>query len=181
MRSGMAERTISSRRAWSGRLISLRVDQVALPSGRHASREIVEHPGAVAMLAWDGERIGLVRQWRQAAGAELLEIPAGTMEEGEEPLATAKRELAEELGMSARGWAAGPAFFTAPGFCTEYLSLFLATGLAPAEGQTEPDEEGLSVEWLLLDEALQAIDAGRIRDAKSVAGILWLARRTGLG
>jgi ADP-ribose pyrophosphatase len=175
----MAERTISSQRAWDGRLISLRVDQVELPSGRRASREIVEHPGAVAMLAWDGERVGLVRQWRQAAGAELLEIPAGSLEEGEEPLSTATRELAEELGMSARGWTAGPAFFTAPGFCTEYLSLFLATGLAPADGETEPDEEGLSVSWLTIDEALRAIDDGRIRDAKSVAGILWLARRIG--
>lgn len=177
----MAERTISSRRAWDGRLISLRVDEVELPSGRRASREIVEHPGAVAMLAWDGERLGLVRQWRQAAADELLEIPAGTMEAGEEPVETARRELAEELGMSARGWTPGPAFFTAPGFCTEYLSLFLATGLAPADGESEPDEEGLSVAWLTLDAALQAIDDGRIRDAKSVAGILWLARRIGLG
>ncbi len=177
----MRERTLDTRRPYEGRLISLRVDDVALESGRQTSREVVEHPGAVAMLAWDGARIGLVRQWRHAAGAELLEIPAGTMEAGEQPLATAKRELAEELGIAARDWIAGPAFFTAPGFCTEHLSLFLATDLAPADADAEPDEEGLSVSWLAMNEALDAIDDGRIRDAKSIAGILWLARRIGLG
>jgi ADP-ribose pyrophosphatase len=172
----MAERTIGSRQVFDGRLLTVRVDDVELPSGRGATREIVEHPGAVAMLAWDGERVALVRQWRQAAGDSLLEIPAGTREPGEDPLTTAQRELAEEVGVSAAQWAQGPAFFTAPGFCTEYLTIFLASELAPADGTAEPDEEGLMVEWLPLGDALAALDEGRIRDAKSVAGILWLAR-----
>lgn len=172
----MPERTVSSRRAFSGRLLSLRVDEVELDSGRRATREVVEHPGAVAVLAWDGERLAAVRQWRQAAGAELLEIPAGTLEPGESPLATAQRELAEECGLAARRWEEGPAFYTAPGFSTELLTLFLATDLHPVDAQP-PDDEALERSWLTLADALAAIDDGRIRDAKSLVGILWLVRR----
>ncbi|MGH2456597.1 MAG: NUDIX domain-containing protein [Candidatus Limnocylindria bacterium] len=172
----MEERTIATRRPFAGRLISVRVDEVALPSGRTATREVVEHPGAVAILAWDGERLALVRQWRQAVGGELLEIPAGTLEPGEQPLATARRELGEECGVSAAAWEAGPSFFTAPGFCTERLSLFLATGLAPVDTAT-PDDEELELSWVTLAEALAAVEGSRIADAKSIAGVLWLARR----
>ncbi len=175
----MAERTISSRRVWEGRLINLRVDEVELQSGRHASREIVEHPGAVAMIAWDGERLGMVRQWRHAAGRSLLEIPAGTMEPGEEPEQTARRELAEELRVAAEHWLAGPSFFTAPGFSTEYLHIFLAADLSVTVPYSTPDEEEISIEWMTLDEALRGIDDGDVQDAKSVAGVLWLARRLG--
>ncbi len=172
----MEERTIATRRPFAGRLISVRVDEVALPSGRTATREVVEHPGAVAILAWDGERLALVRQWRQAVGGELLEIPAGTLEPGEQPLATARRELGEECAVSAAAWEAGPSFFTAPGFCTERLSLFLATGLAPVDTAT-PDDEELELSWVTLAEALAAVEGSRIADAKSIAGVLWLARR----
>jgi ADP-ribose pyrophosphatase len=174
--ASMPERTLSSRRAFSGRLLSLRVDEVELESGRHATREVVEHPGAVAILAWDGERLAAVRQWRQAAAAELLEIPAGTLEHGEPPLIAARRELAEECGLTARRWEEGPSFYTAPGFSTELLTLFLATDLRPVEAQP-PDDESLERSWLTLADALAAIDEGRIRDAKSLVGILWLARR----
>lgn len=169
------ERTVTSRRAYDGRLISLRVDDVELPDGRRSSREIVEHPGAVGILAWDGERVRLVRQWRHATGRDLLEIPAGTLDPGEEPLVTAQRELAEECGLAADRWRPGPRFFTAPGFCTEELSLFLATGLRDEEAEG-PDDEAIEVERPTLSEALAAVDEGRIVDAKSVAGILWLAR-----
>ena len=172
---GMPERTVSSRRAFSGRLLSLRVDEVELESGRRASREVVEHPGAVAILAWDGEQLAAVRQWRQAAGADLLEIPAGTLEPGELPLVTAQRELAEECGLAAERWVAGPVFYTAPGFSTELLTLFLATGLHQVD-VASPDDEALERSWLTLPDALAAIDAGGIRDAKSLVGILWLAR-----
>jgi ADP-ribose pyrophosphatase len=174
----MAELTISSRRPFEGRLISVRVDEVRLASGRTASREVVEHPGAVGILAWDGRRLALVRQWRHPAEAELLEIPAGTLDPGEEPLTTARRELAEECGLGATSWEAGPSFFTAPGFCTERLSLFLATGLSPVEAEA-PDDEELELEWLDLADALRAVENGTMIDAKSVAGILWLARRLG--
>ncbi len=172
----MPERTISSRHAFTGRLLAVRVDEVELESGRRAVREVVEHPGAVAILAWDGERLAMVSQWRQAAGADLLEIPAGTCEPGEAPLATAQRELAEECGLGGAKWEEGPSFYTAPGFSTELLNLFLATDLGLIDTQA-PDDEALERSWLTLPDALSAIDAGRIRDAKSLVGILWLARR----
>jgi ADP-ribose pyrophosphatase len=172
----MPERTLSSRVAFAGRLLAVRVDDVELESGRRAVREVVEHPGAVAVLAWDGDRLAMVRQWRQAAGAELLEIPAGTREPGEAPLATAQRELAEECGLGAARWQEGPSFYTAPGFSTELLTLFLATDPHPVE-MTAPEDEALERSWLTLPDALAAIDAGEIRDAKSLVGILWLARR----
>jgi ADP-ribose pyrophosphatase len=130
----------------------------------------------VGVLAWDGARLAVVRQWRHAAGAALLEIPAGTLDPGEEPLATARRELAEECAVAASSWEAGPSFYTAPGFCTERLSLFLATGLGTEEAEG-PEDEDLELSWLTLQEALAAIEDGAIVDAKSIAGILWLARR----
>lgn len=176
----MPERTVSSRRAFTGHLLALRVDEVELASGRGATREVVEHPGAVAMLAWDGTRLAMVTQWRQAAGAELLEIPAGTREPGESPLITAKRELAEECALAANKWVEGPSFYTAPGFSTELLTLFLSTDLRPTD-TVPPDDEALERSWLTLPDALQAIDDGRIRDAKSLVGILWLARRVAGG
>jgi len=170
------ERTIRSTTEFVGRLISLRVDEVERPDGRRATREIVGHPGAVAILAWDGARLGMVRQWRHAAGDVLLEIPAGTMEPGEDPKTTARRELGEEMGVAAAAWATGPSFYTAPGFCTERLTLFLATELEETQVEA-PDDEDVEQEWLPLAEALDAIENGRIADAKSIAGILWLARR----
>ena len=171
----MPERTVSSRVAFTGRLLALRVDEVELESGRHTTREVVEHPGAVAILAWDGERLAAVRQWRQAAATELLEIPAGTREPGEAPLVTAKRELAEECGLTGAHWEEGPAFYTAPGFSTELLTLFLATDLHTVD-VAPPEDEALERSWLPLADALAAIDDGRIRDAKSLVGILWLSR-----
>lgn len=170
----VAERTVGSERIYDGRLISVRVDSVELASGRVAEREIVEHPGAVAVVAWDGERVGLVRQWRHAAGVALLEIPAGTLDDGEEPLAAARRELAEECGVSAGEWRPGPRFWTAPGFCTELLHVFAASGLSSAEGSLAEDEE-IEVEWRTLPDALAAIDSGEIADAKTIAGLLWFA------
>src|SRR6266545_4913269 len=117
----MAERVVSSEQVFKGKLISVRVDQVVLDNGHAASREVVEHPGAVAILAWDGGRLAMVRQWRHPAGRELLEIPAGTLDPGESPRTTAERELGEECGLAADTWEQGPSFFSAPGFCTELL------------------------------------------------------------
>ena len=174
----MEERTLRSTLPWSGRRIRVRVDEVERSDGHRTTREIVEHPGAVAMLAWDGERLALVRQWRHATGQVLLEIPAGTLESGEPPAETARRELAEEVGMAATTWVEGPRFYTAPGFCTELMHLYLATGLTDAAEEADADEL-LEAVWLSLPDALDAIDDGRIIDAKSIAGIGWLARRLG--
>jgi ADP-ribose pyrophosphatase len=172
----MEERALGSTHPWRGRRIAVRVDDIERSDGHRTTREIVEHPGAVGILAWDGERLALVRQWRHAAGRALLEIPAGTLEPGEEALATARRELAEEAGLAAERWDDGPGFYTAPGFCTEYLRLFLATSLSEVAAGGDEDEE-LEASWVTLAEALAMIDAGEIVDAKSIAGILWLARR----
>jgi ADP-ribose pyrophosphatase len=174
----MPERTVRSEHVFRGDLLSLRVDEVELDSGRRTTREVVEHPGAVAILAWDGERLAMVSQWRAAASGELLEIPAGTLEPGEQPGATARRELAEECGLAANNWEEGPSFYTAPGFSTELLTLFLASDLVPSEASA-PEDEALTRSWVTLDEALAAIDDGRIGDAKSLVGILWLVRRLG--
>ncbi len=171
----MAERTLSSERHFSGTLLTLRVDQVELADGGRSHREIVEHPGAVAIVAWDGERLALVRQWRHAVGRDMLEVPAGTLDPGEEPERAARRELAEECALEARRWQAGPCFFTAPGFTTEELTVYLATGLHATEAQ-QADDEDLEVVWLTLEDAVAAADDGRIADAKSLVAIGWLAR-----
>ena len=172
----MEERTLSSTHPWTGRRIRVRVDEVERADGHRTTREIVEHPGAVAILAWDGERLAMVSQWRHATGEVLLEIPAGTLEPDEPPIETARRELAEEVGLAASTWVDGPRFFTAPGFCDELMYLYFATDLSDADGESDPDEV-LEASWLTLADALAAIDDGRIRDAKTIAGIEWLARR----
>jgi len=174
----MEERTLSSARPWTGRRIRVRVDEIERSDGHRTTREIVEHPGAVAILAWDGERLAMVRQWRHATGQVLLEIPAGTLEPDEPPARTARRELAEEVGLAAATWVAGPRFYTAPGFCTELMHLYLATGLTEATAEADADEL-LEPAWLTLADALAAIDDGRIIDAKSIVGVGWLARKLG--
>ncbi len=172
----MTEQIVATTRPFSGRLVAVRIDDVRLASGRHTQREVVEHPGAVGILAWDAARVALVSQWRHAVSQTLLEIPAGTLEPGEEPATTARRELAEECGLQARRWEQGPSFFTAPGFCDERLTLFVASELAPATAQPPEDEE-LELSWLPIADAVTAASDGRIRDAKSMVGILWLQRR----
>lgn len=171
----MEERTLNTRTAWKGRRIGVRVDAVERADGHRTTREIVEHPGAVAILAWDGERLAVVRQWRHATGRTLLEIPAGTLEPDEAPADTARRELAEECGLAAATWIEGPRFYTAPGFCTELMHLYLATDLTDTPSIADEDES-LDRDWLSISEAEAAIDEGRIMDAKTIAAVGWLAR-----
>jgi ADP-ribose pyrophosphatase len=172
----MEERTISSSVPWEGHRIRVRVDDVERGDGHRTRREIVEHPGAVAILAWDGERLAMVRQWRHATQRVLLEIPAGTLEPDEPPAETARRELAEEAGLAAASWVEGPRFYTAPGFCDELMHLYLATDLRETAAGGDTDEQ-LEPSWMTLADALAAIDDGRIADAKTMAGVGWLARR----
>ena len=172
----MEERTVSTTRPWTGRRVGVRIDEVERADGRRTSREVVEHPGAVAILAWDGERLAMVRQWRHATGQILLEIPAGTLEPGEPPAETARRELAEEVGLAASAWTEGPRFYTAPGFCTELMHVYLATDLRDERADADEDED-LEPSWMTLPEVLGAIDDGGIVDAKTMAAVGWLARR----
>ena len=171
-----AERVLASEHPFTGKLLRLRVDRVALPSGRETTREVVEHPGAVAIvpLLPDG-RVVLVRQYRHAVGAALLEVPAGTLDQpGESPEEAAARELAEETGYRAARLAPLVTFFPAPGFCTERLTVFLATGLTGGEQGPMEDEE-LTVETVALDAVPDLIARGELRDAKTLVGLL-LAR-----
>lgn len=167
------ERTLSSETVFQGRIVrKLRVDRVAMPTGREVQREIVEHAPAVCIVAVDGEgRTVLERQYRLAAGETLLEIPAGGIDPEEDPLSAAKRELLEETGYTAREWKKLGGFYSAPGFCTEFLHLYLARGLTLTEAQPEEDED---IELVLTPVAdiPGLIASGAIHDGKSVAGLL---------
>lgn len=171
----MSERTLTSHLIYDGRLIRLRVDEVELPGGRRTTREVVEARGAVGIVALDGEgRIVLVRQYRRPAERELWEIPAGTLEPGERPADCARRELAEETGFTAREIAPLAAFYTSPGFCNEWMYLFLARGLSRGR-QAQEDDEAIRVALVPLTQALAMIRTGDICDAKTLAGLLLAA------
>jgi ADP-ribose pyrophosphatase len=155
----------SAQRVYEGRLLGLTVERW----GEH-EREIVEHPGAVAIVAVDDAGcVTLVRQLREPARARLLELPAGTAEPGEEPLATARRELQEECGLSGGEWRELAAFWTTPGFCRERMHLFAAEGVERGEASPDPDEELELVRWPVAEVGERL---GEIEDAKTLAGLL---------
>lgn len=156
---------------FEGKVVRLYLDLVKLPNGREAEREVVLHWGAVGMVPIDDQgRVVLVRQYRHAPGEELLEIPAGKLAEGEDPLDCAARELKEEIGCEANMWVKLASFYTSPGFSDEELHLFLAEGLV--EGDAEPEEEEfLEVLRMPLDRALALVAEGGIRDSKTIAGL----------
>jgi 8-oxo-dGTP pyrophosphatase MutT (NUDIX family) len=163
---------IGSETAWEGRIATVRVDRFRYDDGQEAEREIVAHPGAVAVVAHDGERLYLVRQPREAVEEQaLLELPAGKLdEEGEEPLDTAKRELAEEIGKGARAWAHLTSFYTSPGFADEECHVYLATDLYDEHADADDTERIEIVKAPLAD--LDDVIAG-CRDSKTLVGLLW--------
>jgi ADP-ribose pyrophosphatase len=161
---------------YSGLIASVRVERFRHDDGEVVQREVIGHPGAVAVVAHDDEHVWLVRQPREAAGEEaLLEIPAGKLDvEGEPPLETAKRELAEEIGKAAARWTELGSFYTSPGFTDEVIWLFLATELTDVERPEVEEEERIQIiPWPLAD-LDAAID--ECRDAKSLIGLLKFAR-----
>ena len=163
---------IASKVVWEGKIATVRIDRFRYQDGEEADREIVEHPGAVAVVAFDGERLLLVRQPREPVNdPALLELPAGKLdEEGESPLDTAKRELAEEIGKGARTWQHLTSFYTSPGFTDEECHLFIATNLYDERAEVEENERIQIVEVPLadLDRVIQ-----ECRDAKTLVGLLW--------
>ena len=164
---------IGGRTVWEGRIAKVRVDRFRYEDGEEAEREIVEHPGAVGIVAHDGEKLYLVRQPREPVGEEaLLELPAGKLdEEGESPLDTAQRELAEEIGKGARTWQHLTRFYTSPGFADEECHLFMATDLYDEKADTDENERIEVVEVALTDLDGVIRDC---RDSKTLVGLLWL-------
>ena len=171
---------LSSRIAYKGRHIQVREDRVIEPAGYECSREIVVHPGAVCIVARPTpEEVILIRQYRHATGRELLELPAGTLHDGEDPRECAIRELEEETGYRAATVIERARFWTTPGFTTEFMHLYEAAGLTKTEVHPD-DDEVIAVEIVRRTEALQMIEDGRIQDAKSMLGLLRHYCRGGL-
>ena len=166
------EETLSSRLVYQGRVVRLRVDAVRMPGGRETTREIVERDDCVAVVALDADgKLLLVRQFRKAVGKELLEIPAGGIDPGESPEEAVKREMREETGYLPRKVEPLGGFYSAPGYATEYLYLYLATDLIPSQLFAE-DTEGISLVRVAPEEVPELISSGGICDAKSIAGLL---------
>lgn len=188
-REALTERVLASRVVHRGGYLEVRVERIERADGSQADRDIVVHPGAVAIIALDDEeRVLLVRQFRLAAGGPLLEIPAGGLDiptaggAAEDPEAAARRELEEETGARANAWRHLGSFWTAPGFATELMHLYLATGVRAVDpgGRLAPDEdERLELVRMPWREAVDLVERGEIRDAKSIVGLFWLAREKG--
>lgn len=168
---------IASRRIFEGKVVSLRVSEYRRPSGVVVRREVMDHPGAVVMVPVEDDHVLLVCQPREAVGRRMLELPAGKLDfVGEEPLDCARRELAEEVGRAAGTWRDLGGFYTAPAVLTELIHCFLATDLTPIDHPPIEEEEIEVVPWPLSDLG-GLID--RIEDAKSLIGLLRLARELG--
>lgn len=174
--SHLIERGLTQESVYRGKQLKIRVDTVALPNGEIAQREIVEHPGAVAVipLTEDG-KVVLVRQFRYALNRVTLEIPAGKLEWGEELEATCARELAEETGLLAANFERLTEIVPTPGYSNERITIYKATGLTRTEAGGDADEF-IEVVELPLAEALAMISRGEIADAKTLIGLLWLSR-----
>ena len=168
----MTERTLESGEVYRGRILRVREDKVSLPNGKTGTREVVEHPGGVGILALDDDGCAvLVRQYRYAFSRVLTEIPAGKREKGEAPFVTAQRELKEEIGATAEAWTDLGALIASPGCYGETLYLFLACELT--FGETHPDaDEFLETVRVPFDEAVELCMSGELTDAKTVAAIL---------
>lgn len=185
----LCETLVSSEVIRKSRILEFRIDTIETRDGRRSTRDIAAHPGAVAVVAIDGEdRVLMVRQWRHAASGPLLEIPAGTLDRHpdgslEDPSIAAARELEEETGSRAASWRLLGSFYTAPGFTSELMYLYLATGLTSshADGLHPDEDEHLELVPIPFADAVSMAMAGEIHDAKSMVGLLMAARIRGAG
>lgn len=169
------ERLLESRRVYEGRILNLRLDRVELPNGHRSVREVVEHDEVVAIVPVDANgEVLLVRQHRQAVGKALLEVPAGGVDKGEDLLAAAQRELQEETGHRAESLERIGGFYVSPGYCTEYIHLYLARELSESSLDADEDED-IVLDRRPLAAAIDLIASGEIQDAKTITGLL-LAR-----
>lgn len=186
-RKSTSARVLSSRVSYRGPVFSVTTDEVEEPGGVSARRDVIRHSGSVVVLAVDGAartgskaepRLLLERQYRHAAQSMMWELPAGRIDDGETALTAAKRELLEETGYSARQWKRILHFYVSPGFLDETMTIYLARGLQAGEAQPEADEK-ITTRFFPLSEAKRMALHGRIRDAKTICGILWLAQMLG--
>jgi 8-oxo-dGDP phosphatase len=167
--------TLTSTDVYVGKILALRADEVSMPGGGRAKREVVEHLGAVAVVALDEhDQVVLIHQYRYALGRRLWELPAGLLDvAGEEPVRTAQRELAEEAGVAARDWSLLVDVATSPGFTDECVRVFLGTGLSDVDRPAAADEEAdLVIRRFPLAEAVRMVLAGEIVNGPAVAGLL---------
>lgn len=169
-RPGLDEETLSTQPIFDGKIIKLQVDTVRLPDGNTATREVVKHPGAVAVLALNGGKMLAVEQYRQPMGRTEVEIPAGKLDPGEDPLVAAQRELQEETGCFGGDLRHLRSFYTSPGFADELIHLYVTENAQKGEMALDEDEF-LEVSELTLEEAFQYIEDGRIADAKTILAV----------
>lgn len=165
------EDTISSKPIFNGRVISLQVDEVRLPNGQTATREIVKHPGAVAVIALAGDRMVFVEQYRKPLEKMQIEIPAGKLDSGEEPIEAAKRELVEETGYTCESLDYLCSFYTSPGFANEILHIYVANGPKKTDELHLDEDEFLGCMSLTFEEAQACIQQQRISDAKTIFAV----------
>ncbi|MGG5253718.1 NUDIX hydrolase [Neobacillus sp. SM06] len=172
----LEEKTIQTKELFSGRIIRLQIEEVELPNGKITEREIIKHPGAVAVIALtDDNKIVMVEQYRKALERTIVEIPAGKLEKGEEPAVCARRELEEETGYVCEKMELLVSFYTSPGFADELVHVYIATGLSKKENAASLDEdEFVNLEELTLEEAVQYIKDQKIYDAKTVYAVQYL-------
>jgi ADP-ribose pyrophosphatase len=171
---------ISSKTVFRGPVFSVVSQQVKEPDGVRVRRDIVRHHGSIVILAVDDStrphRVLLERQYRHAAGVRLWELPAGSLEPGENKLSAAKRELAEETGYTAARWQKALFFYVSPGFLDESMEVYLARGLKKGKAHPEEDER-IAVRFFTVPQAVRLAMTGKIKDAKTLASLLWLEKK----
>ena len=169
----------TTRMIYEGRVIKLGIESLTLPNGVKLDLEIVRHPGGAAIVALDEhDRVCMLRQYRHAGGGWIWEVPAGKLEPGEAPGATASRELTEEAGLYADRWEELGEILVTPGFCDEVIHLFLARGLTKTDTRQEPHEL-IEIHWIPFRDALDRVYNGTIHDAKTMLGLTLAEKRLG--